>query len=218
MDRNFVIPIAVAAGVHSLLFISGQNTPPPPPVEQDVAKIIWKEIDLPPLEPDVLENREAGEHVTEAPPPPISIGLPDPTFRTDDIVVEYRFDDLLPRPEGPVSDKIFSNWRSAIPSTGPAGGPISAIHLDNPPATRFQPAPNYPRELRTLGSDGTATVTFSVDVHGNVFDAAVTRATHSSFGEEALRAVRRWRFEPGLKNGKRVPFRMVQTFAFTLAD
>lgn len=90
--------------------------------------------------------------------------------------------------------------------------------LDNNPAARFQPAPGYPRDLRSLGEDGTATVSFSVDVNGNVFNASVMRASHSSFGEEAVRAVRRWRFEPGLKDGKRVAFRMVQTFTFSLSN
>ena len=95
---------------------------------------------------------------------------------------------------------------------------IDGINLDNTPAARFQPAPVFPQDLRSIEVRGTATIRFSVDVQGNVFDAEVTRASHSRFGEEAVRAVRRWRFEPGLKDGRRVAFRMVQTFSFTLSE
>ena len=218
MDRNFFLPIAVAAGVHSMLFISG--TPQPrtvPPVVSTVA--VFDEVVLPPLEPEIRVSEESLERTTDAPPPPRSIGLPSPTFDTDDITQVFDPLDMLPRPDGPVAETIATGWADAIgKASGPKNGIFNLIGLDNTPAARFQPAPTYPQDLKATGFDGSVTVMFAVDVKGEVFDATVTNASHSRFAEEALRAVRRWRFEPGIKDGKRVAFRMVQTFSFTLSE
>lgn len=220
MDRSFIIPIAVAAGVHSLLFISGSNNPPPPTRPLPPPNVTeWDISELLPPEPP--EERVSDEPASEKTPsevaPPVSTELLTTMPNPDDFIQKAKLEDLRPRPSSEIS-RIESGWETLGPATTSRTLVFDPRSLDNPPATRFQPAPGYPRDLRAIGSDGTATIVFSVDVNGTVFDAAVTHATHSSFGEEALRAVRRWRFEPGLKNGKRVAFRMVQTFAFTLAD
>lgn len=219
MDRNFFLPIAVAAGVHSLLFISGAptDTSSKPPAPATTSS--YRELTLPPIEPDLIEPEPGDDKTSKEPPPPqtpevISVDV-DPGVITR--TIEWR--DLLPRPGAPDADRISSDWPEA---TGPGSGPVATIFdpisLDNNPMARFQPAPLYPQDLKPTGMDGSATIMFSVDVNGDVFDATVTRTSHTRFGEEALRAVKRWRFEPGIKNNKRVAFRMVQTFSFALSE
>jgi protein TonB len=219
MDRTFFLPVAVAAGVHSLLFISGTpndttrkttvTTKAPPPIE----------VVFPPFEPEVIETIQSDEKQSSQPPPPqipeiISINV-DPGVITRTIT----WRDLVPNPGVPDAKSISSDWPHSIgPGTGTGPGIIDSISLDNKPAARFQPAPTYPQDLKSAGEDGEVTVTFSVNINGEVFDAAVKRASHTRFGEEALRAIKRWRFEPGIKNNKRVAFRMVQTFSFSLSN
>jgi len=219
MDRNFFLPIAVAAGVHSLLFFSGTPTPPPPHVPVVQPTDSWNPPEPIPLDLlDLPTEQESSEKPAAVKPPPIGgerlTTLPNP----DDFVQPAKLEDLRPRPVSDV-DAIGTGWESAIrEGTGSGTGIVDLVGLDNHPMARFQPSPLYPSELKPTGMDGSVTVVFSVDVNGEVFNASVTRASHTRFGEEAVRAVKRWRFEPGIKDGKRVAFRMVQTFAFTLSE
>ena len=100
---------------------------------------------------------------------------------------------------------------------GPGGqGRVSKADLDREPRTRVQPAPVYPTDLRNRGLSGTIVVEFLVDEAGNVYDPAVIRGGERGFEEAAVRAVARWKFEPGLKNGRRVRFRMSVPIVFSL--
>lgn len=220
MDRNFFLPIAVAAGVHSLLFLSGTKTdiPPTTPASQDASGL--REIVLPPIEPDAPEAPEPGEKAPSEPPPPTRPNIPTINFDPTDFTEEIKADDLIPRPPAPDTSHIDRDWPGAVEhaARGPRSKLIPCDMLDNRPMARFQPAPLYPHELKPSRADGSATVSFSVNVSGEVFNAVVNCSSHSRFGEEALRAVKRWRFEPGMKDGKRIAFRMVQTFTFTLSE
>jgi protein TonB len=59
-------------------------------------------------------------------------------------------------------------------------------------------------------------VEFEVDVKGRVVSALVKHSSDRAFEEPTLRAVLKWRFEPGLLQGSPVPFRMVIPVNFKL--
>jgi protein TonB len=80
--------------------------------------------------------------------------------------------------------------------------------LDQAPRAVFQPAPEYPAALRKLKQDGTVYVLFMVDQAGRVESPIVQKSTNALFEPAALQAVKRWRFEPGKRNGQPVVFRM----------
>jgi protein TonB len=61
-------------------------------------------------------------------------------------------------------------------------------------------------------------VNFTVDENGNVQDVRAVRSSHQEFEMPTIRAVSKWRFEPGRKDGKRVRFRMSVPVAFTLNE
>ena len=96
-------------------------------------------------------------------------------------------------------------------------GLIDAVGLDKQPRTVFQIAPEYPPEAKHNSLSGTVTVMFRVDENGDVHDARVVNTSDAVFNDAALRAVVRWRFEPGLLRGKRVAFRMSVPIAFNLS-
>lgn len=73
-------------------------------------------------------------------------------------------------------------------------------------------APRYPDRAAAAGVDGVALVTFTVTAEGRVKDAEVVfSAPHTMFGDEALRAVNSWRYEPKLVDGAPVDREGVQT-------
>ena len=91
---------------------------------------------------------------------------------------------------------------------GPGGGVIDLVGLDRVPRARLQPAPDYPFAVRSRRIEGMVVVEFLVDESGNVYSTAVLRATNPGFEEAALRALARWKFESGYKDGRSVRFRM----------
>ncbi|HYS05591.1 MAG TPA: energy transducer TonB [Candidatus Dormibacteraeota bacterium] len=100
-----------------------------------------------------------------------------------------------------------------IGAAGGPGGPsleeIAAVaDLDQRPQAVAQNAPMYPAELRRRRVEGTVTLVFLVDTEGRVVNPTVEKSTDPGFERPALEAVRRWRFEPGTRQGHKVQFKM----------
>ena len=145
--------------------------------------------------------------------------LPEPPVRDPGPTITISVTTLNPRPSdcrmtvinGPWGDPDSREWFGAH---GPR--PVSPDHLDNPPRTRTQPAPVYPYEAKIDGRRGEVWVEFVVDEAGKVLDPHVVRSNDPIFETPTLRAVSKWRFEPGRKNGQVVRFRMAVPVAFAL--
>jgi protein TonB len=103
-----------------------------------------------------------------------------------------------------------------IGGTGKAGATLeekfeaafSLAEIDQKPRALFQTAPSYPSELRTRKIEGVVQVLFVVDQQGKVVNARAEQSTHEAFTKPALDAVRRWKFEPGVKGGQKVQCKM----------
>jgi protein TonB len=106
------------------------------------------------------------------------------------------------------------------PGSGGVGNPqiFAPADLDNIPRALSQIAPAFPRELQNAGIGGTVSVEFTVDSTGRVVSANVVTGTRREFEDAAVRAVLRWRFEPGKRHGRLVPFRMVIPISFKTTD
>ena len=76
--------------------------------------------------------------------------------------------------------------------------------LTQPPRQISRPSPTYPPELRRAGISGTVVLQFAVRSDGTTSKITVERSDNPAFEEPAIRAVRKWRFEPGEKDGKAV--------------
>lgn len=87
-------------------------------------------------------------------------------------------------------------------------GIFSIADLDQAPRVVFQPPPSYPPELRRRKVNGTVHVMFMVDVTGRVINPMVQKTPDPALERPALDAVRRWKFEPGKRNGQAVQFKM----------
>jgi protein TonB len=80
--------------------------------------------------------------------------------------------------------------------------------LTRAPRPISQRAPTYPPELRRAGISGTVVLMFIVRADGSTSNVTVERSDNPAFEEPAIRAVRKWRFEPGEKDGKAVNTRV----------
>jgi TonB family protein len=91
---------------------------------------------------------------------------------------------------------------------------FSMADIDQKPRAVFQTAPSYPSELRAKKTEGSVSVIFVVDAAGKVVDPRIEKSDHPAFDKPALDAIRQWKFEPGVKGGKRVPCKMRQPIRF----
>lgn len=74
--------------------------------------------------------------------------------------------------------------------------------------------PRYPEAARVAGIDGVVMVEVVISEAGEVTDARVIRSI-PFLDDEALAAVRTWRFAPSLVNGRAVPVRMTLSVNFS---
>lgn len=217
---RWTLPLSAAAVIHGVAFFGFHH----PQVRRHPGV-------TPPLliaDPIALVD-ELPETVPSTSDRPPSGGDPNPPPRGDDIPPPPRPDAVtvpVEPPAPPHPDRTISvigpPSRFAGPGDGTFPGPWDGItphdQLDQIPKTRLQPSPVYPYEARKDGRHGEVIVTFTVDEEGRVVNPVVLRSSDPAFETPTLRAVSRWRFEPGRKNGRIVRFRLAVPVQFALND
>ncbi|WP_372618625.1 energy transducer TonB [Falsiroseomonas sp.] len=101
---------------------------------------------------------------------------------------------------------------SLPPAGGPAGGPVAegglaigAVVPPRPATGAANPSPEYPHRSRLRGEQGRVTLLVQVEPTGRVRDLEVIASSgHAALDEEAMRTVRRWRFDPATRSGQPV--------------
>jgi periplasmic protein TonB len=73
-----------------------------------------------------------------------------------------------------------------------------------PPRPIFQPHPEYNEEARLAHVTGTVVIEIVVTSKGDVTLMHVSKALGHGLDENALDAIRTWKFKPGTKDGKPV--------------
>ncbi len=79
------------------------------------------------------------------------------------------------------------------------GGGVSA------PGVLYRVEPEYSEEARKAKFQGTVVIALVVDEKGNPRDMRVVRPLGLGLDQKAIEAVEKWRFRPGMKDGKPVP-------------
>ena len=76
-------------------------------------------------------------------------------------------------------------------------------------------APSYPSDALKKGIEGWVELAFTVMPNGSVDDIEVRNASPAdTFDDAAIKAIRQWRFEPVMRNGKAVPQRAMVRLRF----
>jgi TonB family protein len=84
------------------------------------------------------------------------------------------------------------------------------------PECKYCPNPRVPAEDQKKGIQGTVTLRITVDVDGYAHDIKVVKGLGRELDQNAIEAVRAWRFKPANINGKPVPVQVNIEVTFRL--
>ena len=217
MRRDLIIGLIFSLAVHGGAAWLGEILKPGPKkaVVQEEAPTIQL-MEMPPLEPDEPVEVDADDQ----PPTPVDFAPPMQTDVPQIVQVDSFVQQIQPPPPEGLKPAVgVINIPQGRPGGFGRGIEIFDISkLDQIPQARFQPAPNYPFEMKRAGISGEVLVEFIVDTNGDVRNAFAVKSTNPEFEMAALQAVNKWKFRPGRKGGRAVNTRMQQPIGFNLKD
>jgi protein TonB len=151
-------------------------------------------------EPEVKKRKLPKKEKPQEPPPPPDLQL-----------------NRSARPDQALENMDFSVGLGVELDGGPSIGAI-ASDADVVPVVRVNP--QYPPRAAERGTEGWVELVFTVSAAGAVQNAEVLRAHPGTvFNRAALRAVRKWKYNPKIEDGKAVARPGVRVrLAFRLAD
>jgi periplasmic protein TonB len=220
MKNPYILPVCFAAAAHGALLFGFTKGPVAAKPPKEIITCHLFEIKEVEPEPPVVEVDSSSALPKPAPEMPQPIRSPEPP------AIETRSDFTITPPPIPPPGTEEMRQILEFKSGAPDGigeaiakeGVFSLGLLDNTPRTRFQVSPTYPFEARRGGVHGEVFVDFTVDEQGRVLDPRVVKSSHAMFDEPTLRAVAKWQFEPGKRNGRIVKFRMTVPVLFNLNE
>ncbi|HEY1763727.1 MAG TPA: TonB family protein [Opitutaceae bacterium] len=210
MKRRFAVPLAITVSLELLVFslnhkASAQTLPKSPPEIPAPAFVI-------PADPEPVTDDQGGGSPERAKPNLPSPVSEDPNTR-DEPHLDLPMNTIAP-PPNPIA--IQAGPSHFDPSGNGSGPGIGVAQLDNAPRARVRQPPVYPHQAKAESLTGDVVVDFVVDYNGRVLNAHVVSSTNPIFEEATLRAVSQWRFDPGLRDGRVVRFRMRVPIEFRL--
>jgi periplasmic protein TonB len=213
----------LSVAVHAGLLLGGGHAKKktPPKVVHEIALTFMmpqiKELE----EPDPVINEDEGAKSDDnSLPVPMQADVPQ-LPRPSDFVQQLDFASLTMEQPDFSATKLL-----VIPEHIRRGGKIAEnfgaifnlADLDSAPEPVAQPAPVYPRSMLREEVDGTVTVEFIVDTQGRVLNAFAYESSHRGFEDAAVAGVKKWRFRPGVRLGRKVNTRMRVPIVFTYTD
>ncbi len=113
---------------------------------------------------------------------------------------------ILIEPSAAPTDAAQTRDGDAATRTAPRAAAIVSERPARPLAGN--PVPDYPRAALRAGQEGSVLLSISIDARGVPTDVQVIQRSGDrsrDFDRAAIEAVRQWRFEPALHDGKAVP-------------
>jgi TonB family protein len=200
------LAVLVSAGVHALILWGGGPRPVPRPAATvQTERLI--QMAMPPLE-DEKEDPVTELEDTEQMPAvevPRLMDLPS-TVSLNSFVQPLEMNAAL-------QTNLDTAKLTAIPvriapaGQRPGGGLKNLFdisQLDRVPEPVVQPPPVFPPNLKKAVDRAEVMVEFIVDVRGDTRDIHAISSTHSGFDQAAVDGVAKWRFRPGMKDGRKV--------------
>lgn len=229
MKRDLIIGMVVAALLHGALL-----APVMPWNKRKKEVIQTTEVALvaepqtkneePPPKPEEDENAENVPDGPILPPDLINAGLAEvipSSVALGSLVMHVKPEPPRPpRQKGMETIGIPTGWQRSAGDTKTAESMtfFDKSELDNDPSPRYTVKPEYPFALKRALIQGTVRILANVDTEGKVVSAKVESTTNNEFDKPSLDAILRWKFYPGLRNGKKVPFRVRIPFEFTITE
>ena len=167
-------------------------------------------------------GRGPGTAATTTPPPPVEPARDPPPARptaTPETPVET-LDTPNPAPiPASLATRAEPVPEPAVPprpDPPPVVEPVRVGGNVAQPRKTWSVQPEYPRMARLRRIEGIVILEVTVDRQGNVSSVSVLRADAEGFGEAAVEAVRQWRYEPTIINGRPVSVVLTDTVRFQL--
>lgn len=161
-----------------------------------------------------LEIREVAV-VKPPPPPPMTEELPpeEPPEPEDkpDLVDDLNtsLSDLSLDLAGGIEGNGARILKNALSSAMQrADSAFSMSDLDQKPRPLQQVPPQYPPTLLRQKVEGVVKIDCVIDPRGRVVNPRIVSSPHPLFNDAAMDAVKQWRFEPGVRDGEKVPFKI----------
>jgi TonB family protein len=112
-----------------------------------------------------------------------------------------------------------SSTQSASQSKSPTVDQAIALTDDiTPPRLSEVATPDYTAEARKKRIEGTVTLAIVIDKKGDVIDANVVKGLGYGLDENAIIAVKEWKYKPAEKDGEPVAVKMEVAVDFFLRD
>ena len=213
----FFAAVIGAVSLHAAMFYSFEK----PIVRKPVtAKVVEQSIqmEMPALPPEEAEDKPT-ELVEEQPSTiavpqladvPSAVAITDFTQQVD----------LRPKPE--IDANAFRSMTIPVNhgrggnGLGNSGTLFNLADLDRVPQAVAQPAPRFPQN--SAMDRGVVRVSFIVDAEGNVREPKVIDSSDYQFESPAVEGVKRWKFRPGMKGGRKVATLMEVPIRFETSD
>jgi TonB family protein len=120
-----------------------------------------------------------------------------------DRLVQYRLKLIADKLSGESRTGDDVSTVSLTRAPGTAGAPSSAVRFGGttPPMLIYKTQPSYTKEARKAGLRGTVVLYIEVDPTGVARNVKVVKGLGLGLDEEAIKAVKEWKFKPAQKDG-----------------
>lgn len=113
-------------------------------------------------------------------------------------------------PQAPSQTNSSGSDAGGVSPPGGSAGPVNSVPARvggavGAPKAIYTPDPNYPEAARIAGYQGTVVIWLIIDTDGTPKQIKVVRKLGMGLDEEAVAAVKKWRFKPATKDGKPIP-------------
>ena len=212
-----------SATVHAIVLF-GFNRKSPPKKQVVVDEGVMVNLVM----PDLKELEEPEAEVFEGEETPVDTGLSVPMLAdvptqvdlSTAFIQEIDYSSLVPQQDLSAAKTL------SIPTNIHRGGKIGEgmgkifdlKDLDRAPDPIVRIAPVVPVGMRQAGFTAEVVVAFIVDPEGKGVGPQVVSSTDYKLNDPALLAMAKWKFRPGMKNGRRVNVRMMQPLLFKVSE
>lgn len=215
------LAIAISAGLHAVALL-GFNRHAPARKTVVAEEPVEQMLMMPELkDPEEDKPKELNDDDQVSAP---AVSVPMLADIPNQVPVDASFiqqlDPTIPLKSDPMAGKLVAipvNIQHGRPDESGIKNLFNISELDRVPEPVVQAQPDYPFELKRAGIDGRVRAGFIVDSQGNVILPYIVSATNSGFERAAIDAVKKWKFRPGMKNGRKVNTRVEQPIDFKVS-
>lgn len=204
LELGLIVALLILIGMFNMRF------------EPETSDLAFQTVEQETVKMEEVEQTKQVERPPAPPRPPSPVEVPNDEIIEDEIIAldaELDMDNMemmdMPAPPPPPEDDSAEEEVFVVVETMPQlKGGIAAVmkHI------------TYPEIAQKAGIEGRVYVQFIIDENGNVTNPVVLKGIGGGCDEEAIRAVKKAKFTPGLQRGKPVKVKYSMPIVFRLNE